>query len=101
MRLTAAIDVVVGQGLVEDEVLLEGVEVVGEVGDGVGGELEVAVDDEPADVVGAGGFEGLLGGVGVGGGVEEQDGEVRGAAGGVVEGVLAGEEDDGVSWRDV
>ena len=40
--------------------------------------------------------EGLLGGVGVGGGVEEQDGELRNSASGEVEGRVAGDEEDGV-----
>ena len=95
-ELFAAVDVVVGEGVVEDEVVLEGSQDFGQVGVGFGGELEVAVDDEPADVVGAGCFEGLLGGVGIGGGVEAQDWEAGGATGGVVEGVLAGEEVVGV-----
>ena len=79
--LSAAVDGVVGEGAVGDEVLLEGCEDIGQVGLRRGGELEIAGDDEPADVVGAGLGEGLLRGVGVGCGVEEQDRELGYAAG--------------------
>ena len=43
----------------------------------------------------------MRGRVGVGGGVEEQDWELRSAAGGEVEGVFAGEKDDAVGNGDV
>ena len=67
---------------------------------GRAGELRLAVDDEPADVVRASFVEGLLRGVGVGGRIEEQDGELRDAAGGEVEGIFAGEQEDAVVGGD-
>lgn len=75
--LFAAVDVVVCQGAVESELGLEGADDFGQVRMGRGVELQVAVEDEPADVVRAGFFEGLLRSVGVGSGVEEEDGELR------------------------
>ncbi len=49
----------------------------------------------------AGLLEDLLRGVGVGGEVEEQHGKLRDAAGGEVEGVLAGDEQNAVVGRDL
>lgn len=98
--LLAAVDVVVGEGAVEGEVGLQSLDDCGQIGVGGGVELEGAVDDEPADVVRAGLFEGLLRGVRIGRGIEEEDRELGRAAGGEVEGVFAGEEEDAVAGGD-
>jgi len=101
IELFAAVEVVVGEGANEGEIRLEGAEDVWQVWRWRAGELKVAGDDEPADVAGTGLGEDLRGGVGVGGRVEEQDGELRGATGGEVEGSVAGDEEDCVVGGDL
>ena len=60
VKVIAAVEVEVGEGADEGEAGLEGTEEIGQVGRGRAGELEVAADDEPTDVVGAGLVEDLL-----------------------------------------
>jgi hypothetical protein len=96
----AAVDGVVGEGAVGDEVLFEDTGDLREVGVGRAGELRLAADDEPADVPGAGQVAGLFGGVGVGGRVDEQEGKLRDAAGSEVEGIFAGKQEDAVVGGD-
>ena len=79
---------------------MQGAQDFGQVGFGWGIQLQLAGDDEPADVVRAGLGEGLLRRVGIGGRVEEQDREPRGAACREVERVFAGEQEDAVVGGD-
>ncbi len=88
------VDGVVGESADGGEVLLEGGDVVGEVGGGIAMSCRLRLMMSPLDVVDTGLLENLLGGVGVGSRVEEQDRELRGAAGGEIERILSGDEQD-------
>jgi len=91
-----AIDVVTAQSGDQRELALEQMECGIALRRGIFLELQIAFHDEPANVVRAGERCDLGRSIGIDGGIEERDGELRGAAGGEIKRLLAGDENDSV-----